>query len=339
MAVEEFTGNALDEAGEFRLHRAMRRFWHPVMRAMELTDQPAQVTLLETQLVLARLDGTVVCFPDLCVHRGSALSLGWVDGGQLRCRYHGWTYGADGVCTSIPARFGTNIPRRARLHPYLVAERHGLIWVCLEPEPGLPIPDFPEFDDPAFRVHAGPTYDWRSSAHRRMENFIDWSHFAWVHDGTLGRRDEPETPDAEVERDERGLRFGGHFREPVAGSPESIDARYDYHLLMPLTCHIVRLTAQGDADRYVLWMTASPLGPKLCRSFWYIARNAPDDQDESYLAWEDRILAEDRPVVESQRPEMLPADLSAELHIRGIDKASLDYRRWLIELSTSTPVA
>jgi hypothetical protein len=28
----------------------------------------------------------------------------------------------------------------------------------------------------------------------------------------------------------------------------------------------------------------------------------------------------------------LPVDLSAELHIRGIDAISLEYRRWLVEL-------
>jgi hypothetical protein len=48
---------------------------------------------------------------------------------------------------------------------------------------------------------------------------------------------------------------------------------------------------------------------------------------------EGRIQQQDKPVVESQRPEMLPFDLSAELHIRGIDKASLEYRKWLVELT------
>jgi len=37
--------------------------------------------------------------------------------------------------------------------------------------------------------------------------------------------------------------------------------------------------------------------------------------------------------VESQRPEQLPFDLSAELHIRGVDKVSIEYRRWLVELT------
>jgi vanillate O-demethylase monooxygenase subunit len=39
------------------------------------------------------------------------------------------------------------------------------------------------------------------------------------------------------------------------------------------------------------------------------------------------------PVVESQRPEELPEDLSYELHLKGVDTFHLQYRRWLLELS------
>src|SRR5262249_17568547 len=92
---------------------AMRWFWHPVMYASELTDAPRGAVLLGEPVVLVRLAGEVRCFADLCVHRGTALSLGWVEDGELRCAYHGWAYGPDGVCTKIPARFGDSIPRRA----------------------------------------------------------------------------------------------------------------------------------------------------------------------------------------------------------------------------------
>ena len=40
-------------------------------------------------------------------------------------------------------------------------------------------------------------------------------------------------------------------------------------------------------------------------------------------------------MVESQRPEELPIDLTQELHIRGVDRVSIDYRRWLGEIARS----
>lgn len=48
------------------------------------------------------------------------------------------------------------------------------------------------------------------------------------------------------------------------------------------------------------------------------------------------VLERDRVVVESRRPEELPIDLSAELHIRGVDRVSIDYRRLLGELAAGT---
>src|SRR5438309_591865 len=147
MAEEIVSANELDASAEASLYRALRRMWHPVAQAADIADAPQKAVLLDEQLVVVRLGGQVRVFPDLCVHRGTALSLGWVEDDQLRCAYHGWTYGADGVCTSIPARFGSNIPRRARLRPYQVAEAYGLIWVCLEDEPRYPIPEFPEWGD------------------------------------------------------------------------------------------------------------------------------------------------------------------------------------------------
>ena len=40
-----------------------------------------------------------------------------------------------------------------------------------------------------------------------------------------------------------------------------------------------------------------------------------------------KIFLEDQPTVEGQRPELLPFDLSAELHVKS-DAIQLAYRRW-----------
>lgn len=337
-------------AEERAVYEAMRHFWHPVMFASELRDRPCQVFLLGEQLVVVRLGGEVRVFPDLCVHRGTALSLGWVeDGTVLRCAYHGWSYGSDGVCTSIPARFGSNIPRRAHLHRYLAIERYGLIWVCLENEPRFSLPAFPQYEDPTYRSVEVPAYDWDTSFARRIENYVDFSHFAWVHDGILGNREEPEVPDHEVWRDGPELRFGeAFFAPPPEADPEAPRAREveglpfqtgtiladkAYRLTMPGTVLMDQRFPGGK--HYVLFFTVCPIGPKRTRCFTFMTRNYDLDasQDEKFVAFNDVIVGQDRPVVESQRPEELPVDLAAELHIRGVDRISLDYRRWLAELA------
>jgi vanillate O-demethylase monooxygenase subunit len=340
---EELLANPLDVAGEMRLYQALRHFWHPVMYSSELTDQPRQVFLLDEQLVLTRLGGAVRCFADLCVHRGTPLSRGWIEGDQIRCAYHGWTYGPDGVCTSIPARFGTNIPRRARLAAYNVCEKNGLIWVCLEDNPLFPIPVFQELADPTFRVIEVPSYDWRTSAHRRIENYVDISHFAWVHDGVLGDHNHPEVEDFDVVRQGNQLRFSypNQVESPEIGKNQGIDSgvaaldsELQYRLFIPGTAIIEQPFANGA--KYALFFAVCPVSTKRVRNFTLMARNymLQDVQagDRAMLEYNDLVIGQDQPVVEPQRPEMLPFDLSAELHVKGVDRVSIEYRKWLVEI-------
>ena len=62
---------------------------------------PCAVKLLDQPLVIWRSNGNLSAFYDLCIHRGAALSLGWLSGDRLVCAYHGWNYAADGRCTRI----------------------------------------------------------------------------------------------------------------------------------------------------------------------------------------------------------------------------------------------
>ena len=75
---------------------ALWQYWHPVLWSKEVADKPVAVQLLDQPLVVWRANDGLSAFYDLCLHRGAALSLGWVSGDQLVCAYHGWNYTADG---------------------------------------------------------------------------------------------------------------------------------------------------------------------------------------------------------------------------------------------------
>ena len=349
MQTEALPANEMDVAGEQALYRAMRNFWHPVMYASELgEDRPAKAVLLDQDLVLVRLGGEVRCFRDLCLHRGTALSLGWVEGDRLRCAYHGWTYDPEGVAVEIPARPELSGHLKVQLTRYPVREKDGLIWVSLVEEPVFPIPEFPEYGDGSYRVVAGPVYEWKCSAPRRLENFVDFAHFAWIHDGVLGTRDRPEVPDHDVIREGGELRFAypdyiepSHIEknEGLAPTTEEIETDISYRLFMPFTV-LLEQRVPGD-KHYVLFFSVCPIGPKRIRNFTFMSRDYALDEetDQKMLEFNELVISQDRPIVESQRPEELPVDLSAELHVRGVDAISLQYRRWLIELARSERTA
>ena len=67
---------------------------------------------------------------------------------------------------------------------------------------------------------------------------------------------------------------------------------------------------------------------------WMAMNYGHDLPAADLIAWEDKIFAQDRPILESQRPELLPLDLTAELNIRA-DRAAIGYRRWLKRLGLS----
>lgn len=352
--VETGTDTHLDVSGEALLYNALSRYWHPVAYASSLASGgPIPAFLLGEALAIVRLGGEVKAFRDICAHRGTAISLGSVDGDQIRCAYHGWTYGPDGMCTEIPARFGASIPPRARLTSFDAVEASGLIWVCLSGEPRLPVPDFADFHNPSFRVIPVASYDWKSSASRRLENYVDFAHFAWVHDGILGDREHPEVPDHDVHRVEGELRFGeaeayGEVPEDgvegrsssASGLPHktgTILADKKYRVFLPFSVWLQQRLP--GAKHYQLFTAVAPTGPATCRSFTFMARDydLDESEDQKFVSFNDTIIGQDQPLVESQRPEQLPVDLSAEVQIRGADKVAVEYRRWLHEIAYEVP--
>ena len=189
-------------------HDPLRRYWHPVAWSHDVSGGPKPVPLLGERLVVWRDgDGTVRCFDDLCIHRGTALSLGEVVDGCLVCPYHGWRFDRAGACVHIP-QFAPDarIPSTAAARSHRCEEAAGLVWVALD-EPVAPIPTFPEWDDPAYRHVPCPDYTWATSAPRMVENFTDFGHLGWLHDGLLGSRDALEVPSHRVRQEGLELHY------------------------------------------------------------------------------------------------------------------------------------
>ena len=124
----------MNSPGAFADMLALRACWHPVAFSRDVVDRPAHADLIGQPLVLWRgRDGRPRANSDLCVHRGTALSLGWVNGDELVCPYHGWRYRGDGRCAAIPQlEDPTRVPAKARIGAFGCQERYGLVWVALD---------------------------------------------------------------------------------------------------------------------------------------------------------------------------------------------------------------
>ncbi|MBO2447872.1 aromatic ring-hydroxylating dioxygenase subunit alpha [Actinomadura barringtoniae] len=320
----------------------LKNFWYAVEFAHAVTRSPRKVTCLGQDFVLYRKrSGDVVCLSDLCVHRGGALSMGKVvDGDVIACPYHGWQYGPDGGCVKIPANpGGRGIPKKARVDAYPVREEYGLIWAFLGDLPEderPPIPHFPQHADPAFRavyfeMEIGANYE------RTFENVVDASHTPFVHGHSFGNPDKPEIPDFEIVQDswhaEADILLSpppakGLWKRLYKEKPEQVVVTNGWYLP-----NIVKLHVRLPFGDLILYDHNIPLSRDrtLIKIVGYRNFFTGKWADGNALKRIEKILLQDRPVVESQRPELLPFDLSDELHIRS-DSLQVAYRRRRREL-------
>ena len=308
----------------------LANYWHPIARSEDVTEQPKQFELLGEKICAFRTDAGVSAFKDLCIHRGTALSLGWVTDGRITCAYHGWQYDAAGKCVKIPSLpEGSTIPRKARAIAYRAEERYGLVWVAMD-EPVAPIPAFPrdEWDDPSFRGFLSSTYLWHSSAGRSVENFMDVSHFPFVHEGLLGSRDKTVMGEIDVVETDYGLYYMYEQEEPneLYSGPDQV-TRWEYHLYTPFTIHLTKTIGE---EKTLISLVSAPTTPRLTDMYLFIVRNHRlEEDDRTFKDFSDTIMEQDRQIVESQRPEEIPTDLREELHLKVPDASGIAYRRLL----------
>jgi phenylpropionate dioxygenase-like ring-hydroxylating dioxygenase large terminal subunit len=326
-------GLAAREAAE---DEPLLRWWHPVAWGGDVGEKPYPTVLLGRGLVIWRdANGTARCFRDLCQHRGTALSLGEVDQGRLVCPYHGWAYEPDGRCSLIPQLpKGQPIPGGARALAFRCEERHGLIWVCLAPmdlDPMADIPDFPEYQNSDFRHAEIPAYTWQTSAARMLENFTDIGHLAWLHDGLLGSKDDTVVPPHDVDVQGHELHYSLTMQVPNAAGVNDTGSdtgqmTNTWVLSLPFTIHLRSYYPETGRAR-VLFFAVQPRNDHEASGFCYQSRDFDlDGDDQAYIDFQEVLAEQDRPVVESQRPEELPLDLADELHLR-FDRVAVAYRK------------
>ncbi|MCY3976499.1 MAG: Rieske (2Fe-2S) protein, partial [Chloroflexi bacterium] len=108
--------------------------WHAVLplAQLEAGNNVLGARLLGEDIVIWKAGEELRAWKDLCVHRGTRLSLGEVlEDGALQCPYHGWTYDASGQCVRIPAHPEQTPPAKARAFTYQATVAYDFVWVCL----------------------------------------------------------------------------------------------------------------------------------------------------------------------------------------------------------------
>ena len=324
---------------------ALRNAWHPVAEVHDVRPGPVSVRLLGDDLALWRTaDDSIVAAPDRCPHREAPLSIGSVVDGALVCCYHGWSFGGGGRCVGIPSSGpDATIPPAAHLAEIHVEERFGLVWICLGTPRGN-LPTISHDDDPAFRrINTG--FDlWQVSALRMVDNFLDISHFPWVHTGTFGAGQDQRVPKIELRQLDDG--YFGYEYEVDANNPDEAAATTGsvadvVHRHMTTGFHLpftVRSTIRyEDGLEHILLLCSVPVDDTTSLFTFVVWRNDDHSTDaEAIIAFDRAIGAEDKAMLQ-RVPGALPLGRTDLVSVQS-DKPSVEWRRQFAALLESDNV-
>ena len=233
--------------------------WFSVSRSQELlVGEVQQVQAFDRELVLYRTrSGEAVLQDAFCPHLGAHLGVeGRVVGESIRCPFHGWRFGKEGMCEEIP--YCEDIPERARIRTWHTQEKNGEIYVWFHPEntgPQWELPDLPELGDCNW---TSPRYaEFMVPAHVQdiAENSCDPVHFQYVHR-------QPDVPPSEVTIEDNGRILHLHSDASNAPIPSQLHAT-----VFNPGFALVRST-YGPGAEMVMYNSAQPINRHETKMRW-----------------------------------------------------------------------
>jgi len=317
----------------------LRNSWYVAAWDREISRTPLARTLLNEALVLYRReDGTPVALEDRCCHRNLPLSMGRIEGNDLRCGYHGLKFDASGKCIEIPGQ--ASIPPQAKVRGYPVLERFNWVWIWMgdaaKADPKL-IPNW------WWAGHA----EWAFTRPDRVrlecnyqliaDNVLDVTHLAYVHATSIGASSITEFP-ATVEREERLVRLTRWIRDRpppplyqrAGGFAGNVDRWQIVEHIPP--CFTVNFGGVQDSGKRIDLMALSAPTPETERSthyfFGFVRNFGLGDAHTEDICRVDmvKVFNEDFPVLEAQQRSM---DLKRSRIDIAVDAAPLAARRML----------
>ncbi len=301
-----------------------------------------------------KADGTITGLEDSCWHRLLPLSMGWLEGDELVCRYHGLAFDGQGQCTRMPSQDKLNPQARVRAYP--VVERHRFVWVWLgdpaRAEIAL-IPDMHWNDDPEW-AGDGQTMFAKCNYRLLIDNLMDLTHESFVHATSIGNKHVAETPLTTTfsGRTVTATRWMLNVEPPPfwraqLGKPGNVDRWQMIHFEAPCTIVLDVGVAptetgapRGDRSHGVngrVLNTITPQTETTCMYFWSLVRNYKlRDQSLTTQLREAnaKIFTEDQVVVEAQQ-QALHAQPDRTMRNLNIDAGSMRARRIIDDMIES----
>jgi phenylpropionate dioxygenase-like ring-hydroxylating dioxygenase large terminal subunit len=211
---------------------------------------------------------------------------------------------------------------------------YGYLWTSLG-KPSQNLFAIPEYAEPDRRNMNAATFRVHVSAPRAVENFLDMGHFPFVHTNYLGVESHPEVKDYSVELSQEKdeiIATRCRFFQPMAAATAKggMEVEYVYRVPHPYCAILYKSSPPAPGRQDVICIFLQPIDEEHVAANMLMSMIDPESSDTAIKAFQQKIFAQDKPILENQIPKRLPLDPRAEMPVRA-DKASIAYRRWLAE--------
>lgn len=329
----------------------LRNRWYAAVWSHELApgpQAPAPVgrKILGEDIVFYRTaTGKVAALSNLCPHRFAPLEYGVVVGDNIKCRYHGLQFNAEGKCAHDPS--GAKPPPMS-VKSYPLSEKDGMIYVWIgEGAPNVDAPDVLNFG-PSFGGILRGHLHVKANYKLMIDNIMDDAHATHLHtllktEGHIARPkaeivDEGETVRVNVDVLDTSVipLFRSMYRKPG-----NVDQRVGLTWNAPCFTKVKSVICEkgGDPDLSVGVDSAHIFTPETetsCFYFWSFGRNA-NLEDHAFTEKMSQMLrhifsTEDIWMVEGQqrmlggddfwdrKPALLAQDKAATLVRKRLEK-------------------
>lgn len=315
--------------------RYMRSFWQPVMRSEDLkagTAQPLRIMGEDFTIYRGTTGGAHVVAPR-CAHRLTRLHMGWVDGDNIQCLYHGWQFDHTGQCVYQPGEREA-FTRGTRVAAYPTTEYLGLIWAYFGEGDAPPMRRYPDFERLGVLSISLPEI-WPCNYFNRLDNGPDLFHVLFTHKETL-TREGAIAP--------KGIDGGGavpevKFAETAFGIETTLKGMGSgtsyFHFLMPntnvISAHTGRVEGYRDGSRY--WRAEMfirvPIDDENSISFPIVLVDAHGEDAARYLSQRDKARTELNPARLIQ--DNAEAVMAGHMRISDMDRRMSAYYSFLVE--------
>jgi vanillate O-demethylase monooxygenase subunit len=312
----------------------LKNCWYVAAESSEIGREPLGRILLGEPVVLYRReDGTAVALEDRCCHRRAPLHKGRVQGDNIQCGYHGFTFAPDGACVAVPGH--ERLPfRNVGVRSYPLVERDRYLWIWMgerdEADPAL-IVDFHWKDAPGW-TFTGERLPMAANYFLLVENLIDLSHVAFVHSATIGSDDTKATLDnvrgdgtIKVVRAAKDIPTPPHMRRIGLAERADMTKVIEFTPASNITIDVLwqEREAPGRETRAmhaVIINSITPETERSCHYFWGHVRDF-DTENADMTAYFHRAVVtafnEDKDMLEAQQRMIEIDPLAPTLTVQG----------------------